>query len=159
MMAIAERIFNGTTHSNFAPNGNLGSQSDAFDLNINIFKISDFKRQALGGHQVRVHYQTPSVPNGFTPKKLLVTATFNLNDGKTQTETVVRENNIALNGSELIDTDGKVLKKEGEVTGITSKVEIKGIVTDSGDGKLSEDCTITANCSNLSRSCSLLTTV
>lgn len=146
--AITENNIKGTTSANFSPTGTLGSQSDAFDLNIDIPKISDFKRQALGGHQVRVHYKIPSAPTGFTAQKLLVTATFNLNNGQTQTNTVSKENNIALNGSQLIDTDGKVLKKEGEVTGIATKVEIRGIIKDVGEGTLSETCTGSANCLN-----------
>jgi hypothetical protein len=148
MTATVEKIFNGTTNSTFRPDGTLISQSDAFDLNIDIPKISDFKRQALGGHQVRVHYQTPSVPTGFTAKKLLVTTTFNLNNSQTQTDTVSKDNNIALNGSELLDTNGKVFKKEGEVVGIATKVNIQGIITDTNTGSKSEDCINGAECIN-----------
>jgi hypothetical protein len=147
--ATAERSFKGTSNASFRPDGTLISQSDAFDLNIDIPKISNFKRQALGGHQVKVHYQTPAVPNRFTAQKLLVTATFNLDSSKTQTETVVKENNIALNGNQLIDTDGKVFKKEGEVISIATKVSINGIITDSADSDpVTETCVGTADCTN-----------
>jgi hypothetical protein len=50
LKATAEKDFNGTAHASFRANGALVSESNAFDLNVKIPKISDFKRQAAGGH-------------------------------------------------------------------------------------------------------------
>jgi hypothetical protein len=144
ILAIADKPFNGFSSAKFAVNGTSISTLDGnaaqFPFNIDIPKISDFKRQALGGHQVRVAYTTPATPAGFTAKELRVKATFQLDGGKTQTNTVVKNSSIALSGSELVDTDGKVFAKDGEAKQIDTQVAIDGIVTHSGGDNRDEVC-------------------
>jgi hypothetical protein len=149
LKATAEKIFNGTANASFRANGALISESNAFDLNVKIPKISDFKRQLAGGHKLRVHYQIPSVPSGFSAKTLLVRAALKLDDGKIQNDAVSRDKNIDLNGSEQINTNGDLVKRDGEVILIDTEVIVKGIITkSSADGNLTEQCIGTADCIN-----------
>jgi hypothetical protein len=149
LKATAEKDFNGTANASFRANGALVSESNAFDLNVKIPKISDFKRQAAGGHKLRVHYQIPSAPSGFSAKTLLVRAALTLDDNKIQNDSVSRDKNIDLNGSEQINTNGDLFKKDGEVIFIDTKVSIEGVITkSSADGTLTEQCIGTADCIN-----------
>ena len=142
--ATAEKPFNGFTTANFRIDGTKITEQDGnpnqFPLDINITRISDFKRQALGGHQVRVHYQTPQPPADFTAKELRVKATFKLAGGKTQTNTVVRRSNIRLSGNELVDTNGQLLAADGETRQIDTQVAIDGQITKSGANSRTETC-------------------
>jgi hypothetical protein len=149
LKATATKLFEGKANATFRPNGVLSAQSNAFDLDVKIPKISDFQRQAAGGHKFNVHYQTSSVPDGFSATRLVVTANLKLSDGKTQADSVVRENNIVLTGIEKINTDGDLLKKDGEVIFIDTSVSVKGIITkSSANASLTEQCIGTADCIN-----------
>jgi hypothetical protein len=140
IVAIAEKVVSGKTTANFKIDGSLlTKQVQPGELEIDIPKISDFKRQALGGHQVRVHYKVTKTPGGFDATKLLVTGSFRLSDNKVQTNSVTR-NNPAQAGNELIDTNGQVVKREGETTRIDTKVEIEGKLNARGSGSRTETC-------------------
>lgn len=141
--AIADTPFKGFTTAKFKTDGSLISKQDgdanSFPLNIDILRISDFKRQALGGHQVKVQYNTPSI-FGFTPEELRVKATFKLTGNQTQTNTVVKTRDIKDLGTELVDTDGKVFGADGETQQIDTQVAIDGRLAKSGTTDLIERC-------------------
>jgi hypothetical protein len=141
--AIAESPFNGFTTASFRIDGTLIKQQDGdpnqFPLNIDIVRISDFKRQLAGGHQVKVHYKSANAPIGFDAFEGRVKATFLLGGGKTQTNTV-RKNNPALTDAVLVDTDGKLFAADGETKQIDTQVAIDGKLVKSNANSRTETC-------------------
>lgn len=137
--ASAEKPFNSFTAASFSPSGTLISKQDGdanlFPLGTNITKISDFKRQALGGHQVRVHFERANpnpnfaaTPIGYKEKERRVKVTLKLTGNQTQTNTVVKKNQIQMPSSQLVDTDGKI-GTDGAAQQIDTQVAIDGIVS------------------------------
>jgi hypothetical protein len=137
--ASAEKPFNSFTVASFSPNGNLLSQQDGdpnlFPLNTDITRISEFDRQALGGHRVRVHFERPlpntgfaSTPIGYKEKERRVKVTLKLTGNQTQTNTVVKKNQIQMPSSQLVDTDGKI-GVDGAAQQIDTQVAIDGVVS------------------------------
>jgi hypothetical protein len=144
--ATTERPFNGFSTASFRIDGTKISETDGTDptlrLGINIPKISDFKRQALGGHQVKVHYSGSATTTGLQPKQLRVKATFQLAGGKTQTNTVVKNNPTLseLSDATLVDTDGKLLAADGETKQIDTQVAIDAVVNKTTGDSRTETC-------------------
>jgi hypothetical protein len=141
--AIIESPFNGFTTASFKIDGTLIKQQDGdpskFPLNIDITQISDFKRQIAGGHRVKVHYKSTNRPIGFDALEGRVKATFLLNGGKTQTNTV-RKNNPSLNDVVPVDTDGKLLATDGEAKQIDTQVAIDGKLVKATADSRTETC-------------------
>jgi hypothetical protein len=147
LKATATNLFKASTNASFRANGAIVSQDPPGLLTIT--KISDFQRQAAGGHKFQVHYQTSSVPDGFSATNLGVSAKVKLTDGKIQTDSVARDNNIVLTGSEKINTDGDLFKKDGEAILIDTSVNFQGLITKSStNGTHTEQCIGTSDCIN-----------
>jgi hypothetical protein len=146
--AISRQFVTGKVSAVFFPNGTFRQQTSQSGLPITIVKISDFKRLADNGHQVRVHYQASSFPSGFAPGKLEVGAQFQLNESPFQNGKVSKTTNISEVSSELVTAPGNPKQNNAEVLEIRTGVRIDGEIFKSGNDSRTEQCIRTSDCIN-----------